>query len=290
MTYQEHYDKLIMYRKQNKLEKSKEHSGEIELHHILPRSCGGTDDPENIVNLYAKEHFMAHYYLWKIHENDEFRHQTLCAFWNMCVMDSPSQERTYQEYVNMSKEYQEARIQFAKYLSETMPSKVNGDKNGMRKLKWIKNPSTHEAKTWPKDMPLPDGWTYGRYQNTTEKIMKSRKKFISSVSGKRQIYNPSIGKLMYIGKNDPIPEGFRIGGKPMSDAAKQCRHQFYLKNTKEVIAPKRINELRPQYKFYCQNGWKIFQEKYNYQKTRPNFLQMCRTYLPEYRSGKCKAK
>lgn len=90
MTYQEHYNKLIMYRKQNKLEKSKEHSGEIELHHILPRSCGGTDDPENIVNLYAKEHFMAHYYLWKIHENDEFRHQTLCAFWNMCVMDSPS--------------------------------------------------------------------------------------------------------------------------------------------------------------------------------------------------------
>ena len=44
-----------------------------------------------------------------------------------------------------------------------MPSKVKGDKNGMRKLKWIKNPSTHETKTWPKDMPLPDGWTYGRY-------------------------------------------------------------------------------------------------------------------------------
>ena len=36
MTYQEHYDKLIMYRKQNKLEKSKEQSGKIELHHILP--------------------------------------------------------------------------------------------------------------------------------------------------------------------------------------------------------------------------------------------------------------
>ena len=97
----------------------------------------------------------------------------------------------------------------------------------MRKLKLIKNPSTHETKTWPKDMPLPDGWTYGRYQNTTEKMLKSRKKFISSISGKRQIYNPSIGKLMYIGKNDPIPEGFRIGGKPMSDAAKQHRHQFY---------------------------------------------------------------
>ena len=57
-----------------------------------------------------------------------------------------------------------------------------------------------------------------------KKMLKSRKKFISSISGKRQIYNPSIGKLMYIGKNDPIPEGFRIGGKPMSDAAKQHRH------------------------------------------------------------------
>ena len=34
--------------------------------------------------------------------------------------------------------------------------------------------------------------------------------------------------------------------------------QLQLKNTNEVIAPKRINELRPQYKFYCQNGWKMF--------------------------------
>ena len=73
INYKEQYDSLILYRLLNKLEKSKEESGKIETHHILPRSCGGTDDPENLVNLYAKEHFMAHYYLWKMHENDEFK-------------------------------------------------------------------------------------------------------------------------------------------------------------------------------------------------------------------------
>ena len=161
INYKEQYDSLISYRLLNKLEKSKEESGKTETHHILPRSCGGTDDPENLVNLYAKEHFMAHYYLWKMHENDEFKCQMLNAFWMMCIMSSSSQERTYQEYIKMSQEYQEARIQFAKYLSTVMPEKVNGSKNGQFGKHWYYDPLTNESHPYIEGQQ-PTGWILGK--------------------------------------------------------------------------------------------------------------------------------
>ena len=38
-----------------------------ERHHIVPRCLGGSDEKENIVVLTAREHFIAHWLLWKIH-------------------------------------------------------------------------------------------------------------------------------------------------------------------------------------------------------------------------------
>ena len=31
-----------------------------ERHHIIPKSCGGTNDKNNLIDLFAKEHFIAH--------------------------------------------------------------------------------------------------------------------------------------------------------------------------------------------------------------------------------------
>ena len=41
--------------------------GYTERHHILPRSLGGDDSPENLIDLSAREHFFAHLLLAKIH-------------------------------------------------------------------------------------------------------------------------------------------------------------------------------------------------------------------------------
>ena len=38
-----------------------------EKHHILPRSMGGTDAPSNLVIFTAREHFLAHWLLYRIH-------------------------------------------------------------------------------------------------------------------------------------------------------------------------------------------------------------------------------
>lgn len=44
-----------------------------EVHHILPRSCGGSDDPENLVRLDYRRHFLAHWLLTKFYRGLHLR-------------------------------------------------------------------------------------------------------------------------------------------------------------------------------------------------------------------------
>ena len=64
MDYEKVYNNLIENRQLNKLK----HKGDytVEQHHIIPRSCGGTDDKSNLVYLTCREHFIAHWLLVKV--------------------------------------------------------------------------------------------------------------------------------------------------------------------------------------------------------------------------------
>lgn len=50
-----------------------------ENHHIVPKSLGGTDDDSNMKRLTARQHFIAHWMLWKAYDTDELS----SAFWAM---------------------------------------------------------------------------------------------------------------------------------------------------------------------------------------------------------------
>lgn len=41
--------------------------GYVERHHIVPRSLGGSDDPDNLINLTFEDHYFAHLLLARIH-------------------------------------------------------------------------------------------------------------------------------------------------------------------------------------------------------------------------------
>lgn len=62
MDYQASYNELIMRARDRAVP-----NGYTEKHHIKPRSLGGSDDDSNLVVLTANEHYLAHYYLYKIH-------------------------------------------------------------------------------------------------------------------------------------------------------------------------------------------------------------------------------
>lgn len=64
MNYLKIYNDLIVSRKKKTSE-----SNYHELHHIIPRYMKGTDENENLVKLTAREHFLAHWLLWKIYND-----------------------------------------------------------------------------------------------------------------------------------------------------------------------------------------------------------------------------
>lgn len=76
-----------------------------EKHHILPRSLGGTNDLENLVELTGREHFIAHRLLVKITKGDN---QSKMIFALNSMMNRYN--NTMDRYVPNSKVYEHLRI------------------------------------------------------------------------------------------------------------------------------------------------------------------------------------
>lgn len=119
MNYRKHYDLLIERAKTRKIPKGLY----VEKHHIVPRSEGGTDDQSNLVHLYPREHFLAHWLLYR--ENPTMNR----AFaFNMMSCDRlgvyrPS-ARAYQEGVEAAAKAQSLRQKGTIVVSDNMTGKV----------------------------------------------------------------------------------------------------------------------------------------------------------------------
>jgi hypothetical protein len=95
--------------------KSKERSGYLELHHIVPRCIYGekllsennlvdVNQDSNLVYLTAREHFVSHWLLHRAFPNNK---KLGLAFWAMAGMISPDHKR---DYIPSSRAISEARI------------------------------------------------------------------------------------------------------------------------------------------------------------------------------------
>ena len=78
-----------------------------ERHHIIPKCIGGSNDEDNLIDLYAREHFEAHRLLAL--ENPSERGLQF-AWWNM----SQCTDITKQRYQISSEEYEEIRVLYNK--------------------------------------------------------------------------------------------------------------------------------------------------------------------------------
>jgi len=123
-----------------------------EKHHIIPRSLGGSDDADNLVNLTAREHFICHYLLVKIYSEGPKHFKMLRAFLMMLVC-SDNQAR----YVP-SRKYQILKEKHSVHLSETYSGSGNPHFGKM----WIHNTETRENTRINKNEPVPEGWKKGR--------------------------------------------------------------------------------------------------------------------------------
>ena len=106
MNYSKIYYKIIENRKNNP------YDGYIESHHIVPKSLGGTDDKNNLVNLTAREHFICHLLLTKMYsQNTPNYYKMVKAFMMMLVCKSENQERflTSKKYEFLKTKFSEAQ-------------------------------------------------------------------------------------------------------------------------------------------------------------------------------------
>lgn len=110
--------------------KSRTTTGYTEKHHIIPRSLGGSNDPDNLVVLTAREHFVCHLLLPKMLEGNN-RRLMIHALWGMCNQHTPNQQR----YKPSSKLYEHIRIQAVEAIKEARSKQDNTYLKG-RKITW----------------------------------------------------------------------------------------------------------------------------------------------------------
>ena len=97
--------------------KSRIIDGYTERHHIHPRSLGGTNDKDNLVNLTAREHFICHWLLTKMHTGVA-RGKMINALY---LMQGKNQ---YQDrYIN-SRVYETLRTEYAQYISKLNTGRI----------------------------------------------------------------------------------------------------------------------------------------------------------------------
>lgn len=116
-----------------------------EKHHIIPRSEGGTDDESNIVELYPREHFIAHWLLYR--DNPESISRSF-AF-NMMSCD---RNGTY-------------RPSSRAYAEGVEAAAIANKKNftGRKAMTEVKTKSVKYVKPYEIDFWIEQGWVLGRF-------------------------------------------------------------------------------------------------------------------------------
>ena len=133
--------------------------GYKEIHHIIPKCAKGTDNTNNLVELTAKEHFMAHLLLTEIYPKS---YKLKYALWMMASMENSTQNR-YKVSANM---YKIIKEQIAKKSIEHKQKISEGLKKAYQEGKRISN----AGKKMPKE--------FG------ESISKAKKGMIGTNKGK----------------------------------------------------------------------------------------------------------
>ena len=159
MDYQRIYEEIIKSRRDNVPE------GYSERHHVVPKSFGGTDDPSNIVRLTAREHFLCHWLLTKIHQKGRLHYKAMHAFVMIAWHHSDKQDR----YRCTSRLYEKLKNEHKVLMSRSQL----GDRNSQYGTMWINNGV--ESKKVQKDTEIEEGWVSGRVKKpVAPKVKKKR--------------------------------------------------------------------------------------------------------------------
>lgn len=110
--YSSRYEKLIQHAR-TRIFPEDEYG---EVHHIIPRCFGGKDTQDNIVKLYAREHYIAHLLLWKMDMTPKMHNKMSMAL-HVMVNGSGNQKQN-RSYLIPARIYEQSRKAYVKAIKE----------------------------------------------------------------------------------------------------------------------------------------------------------------------------
>jgi predicted SprT family Zn-dependent metalloprotease len=187
MNYKKVYKQII-----KRAQERKNVQGYSEIHHIIPVSEGGKNEPENLVELTAREHFICH---WLLYRQDQKSYTRAEAFRMMCDIDPSSNK---ERYIPSSRAVAEARKASAELKSRLYRQKCWVKKAGVQKFIYKEVLPLYLAEGWQR------GKNYKPTEETREKIRQVRlnapkpgkdfSKKMSKIVKKRYEQNPESWK------------------------------------------------------------------------------------------------
>lgn len=207
--YKKWYDNIINNAKNRML------SGYVEVHHVLPRSLGGTDDRENLVQLTAREHFICHVLLTKFTTGQD-RYKMLHA-----VVIMKAKSKGQHRYIN-SRIYERLKLEYSKAKKGVNVSWNTGltiensekliaiGKNISKAMKGRRNWTNGVTSVRAAECPG-EGWYIGRAPSENYKYTEShRKKHLERLeAGEYGWWNN--GEINKRGKDRPEGENWTKG-------------------------------------------------------------------------------
>jgi hypothetical protein len=151
--------------------------GYTEKHHIIPRSLGGSNNADNLVRLTAREHFVCHWLLTKMHLG-EARGKMINALYLM------QGKNKYQDrYIN-SKVYEKLRQEYSQYISNLNKGRVQSLEEKARQITAI---------TGRKRAPFSDEW---KAKMSASKLGENNNRYGATVSNetKQKMREKALGR------------------------------------------------------------------------------------------------
>ena len=130
-----------------------------ERHHIVPKCMGGSNDMDNLIDLYAYEHYEAHKFLAKENpDNDKLQF----AWWQMCMCVVNGRD-----YQVSAEEYNEAKILHSQLMSELMRGRYVSEETRQKQSmahtgKVITDAHRENIKKYHADVSGPNNPAYGK--------------------------------------------------------------------------------------------------------------------------------
>jgi hypothetical protein len=231
MNYQRIYNELIL-RAQTEY-RVRKNGIYYEQHHIVPKWKNGSNDKDNLVLLTAREHFIAHKLLCKIHPKDDQ------AFFSVWRMMHPQTTYHVRDYIINSREYQYYREEYIKRIS----LRNSGNGNPMYGIKLV--PWNKGKKTGPIS------------EEIKRKIGLGNKNKIVSDETKRKISQSNKGKKISKETKEKISKALKGISKPCKEETKQK-----LRKPKKLLQCPHCNKIggEPQmHQWHFQNCKKLCQ-------------------------------